>query len=473
MVGTQTTIEVDNRIERYAVQAKEAGLPRDQFANLLQGGYVAIDGMLPFHAACRLADKVDGPEYVALGGKRGPGKSHTIMAQVGLDDCQRMPRLKVLFLRKIQKAATESLEDLIFRVFRYTPHTFANNRVKFDNGSRIIIGGYKNSSDIEKYLGIEYDLIVLEEATQIDEDKKDKLRGSLRSSKPGWRPRIYMSTNADGIGLKWFKAMFIEPARQNIQHISKTWFLDVSHIYNPFVNQEYHDWLDTLKGALRKAWRDGDWDAFAGMAFPQWNYDEHVIEPFDIPDHWLRWRAIDWGSANPFACLWLTRDPDTRRIYVYREAYKAGLTTRQQARLIVDMTPPHERTEFTYADPAMWAKQNKDDQYFTSVDEYKAEGVLLTRADNDRINGKRKVDNALAILPDGMPGVQFFNHCTHVIEQMSTLARDEKKPEDVDTEQEDHAYDAFRYGLTNERKVDKKPPPKQARVNPLAGVKGL
>ncbi len=449
------TVKADKRMARMAEAAKAAGCPRDQVERFITSGYVPLEGMLPFHAAAREADKVGGPEWIALGGKRGPGKSHTTMAQVGLDDCQRVPGLKGLFLRKIQKAARESLEDVIRRVFMYTEHSITADGVKFSNGSRILIGGFKDEKDIEKYLGIEYDFIVIEECTQISETKKDKLRGSLRTSKQNWRPRIYMSTNADGIGLLWFKKMFIEPYRAGKQTITR--FFDVTGIHNPFINPEYEAWLDGLKGALGKAWREGDWDAFAGMAFPSWNRERHVIKPIEIPESWTRWRAVDWGYAAPFSCHFYTRNPDTKRVYVYREAYQAELTTKQQARKILDLTLPNEKITFTFADPALWERKDREGEVFTSADEYRKEGVPLTKADNDRLGGKRKVDEALADLPDGEPGLLIFENCTHMIEQLETLPLKEGT-EDVDTRAEDHAYDELRYALTNERSTSKEPP---------------
>jgi Phage terminase large subunit len=464
------TIKADERIERMLTAMRDAGLPRDQAEQFTRAGYIPLEGMLPFHAAAREADKQGGPEWIALGGKRGPGKSHTIMAQVGLDDCQRVEGLKVLFLRKIMKAARESLDDVVRQVFRYTPHTPTADGISFRNGSRIIIGGFKDEKDIEKYLGIEYDIIVIEECTQISETKKDKLRGSLRTSKSKWRPRIYLSTNADGIGLSWFKKMFIEPFRKGIERLTR--FFDVTHIYNPFINPEYQSWLDSLTGPLGKAWRDGDWDAFAGMAFPQWNRERHVVQPFEIPNHWIKWRSTDWGFASPFSTHWYTKDPDTRRIFVYREFYGAGMTDRQQARGIRDMTPD-EIIFVHYADPALWERKNRDDEVFSTADEYKKEGVVLTKADNDRLSGKRKVNNILADLPDGEPGLQVFETCPHMIEQFSSLAADERNPEDVDTDQEDHAYDDCRYALTNEKRIEQKGAPKQDGRHPLAGVKGL
>jgi len=467
----QPTIQVTPEIERMAIAMRDAHLPIDQAERFISAGYVPLEGMLPFHAHAREADKSGGPEWIALGGKRGPGKSHTIMAQVGLDDCQRVNGLKVLFLRKIQKSAAESLEDVVLKVFAFTPHTPKMDGVEFPNGSRIIIGGFKDEKDIEKYLGIEYDVIVIEEATQITETKKEKLRGSLRTSKPNWRPRIYLSTNADGVGLLWFKKMFVEPSRKGIKGITR--FLDVTHIRNPFVNAEYEAWLDGLTGALRKAWKDGDWDAFAGMAFPNFSYERHVIKPFEIPDEWIKWRAVDEGTAAPFCCLWFTRDPGTRRIYIYREVYQAGLTSKQQAERIVEMTLPSEQIAFTYADPALWITKNRAGEVFSSADEYKKYGVPLTKGDNDRLSGKRKVDSALADIGDGEPGMQLVDTCTHAIEQLSTLARDERNPEDVDTRAEDHAYDPIRYGLTNEKKTQERPRPPQAFVHPLANMKGI
>jgi phage terminase large subunit len=465
----KTTIKADEKIERMLIAMKKAGIPRDQAERFTVSGYVPLEGMLPFHAAARQADKQGGPEWIALGGKRGPGKSHTAMAQV-MDDCMRVDELKFLFLRKIQKSARESFEDVVRRVFLYTPHTLTQEGLKLPNNSRAILGGFKDEKDIEKYLGIEYDGIAIEECTQISESKKDKLRGSLRTSKPHWRPRIYLTTNADGIGLLWFKKMFVEPARAGKETYTR--FFDVSHIHNPFINPEYNAWLNGLTGPLAKAWRDGDWDAFAGMAFPQWNREKHVVQPFDVPSHWVKWRATDWGFASPFCTLWLTKDPDTRRVFSYHEFYAAGLTDRQQARGILDMSPRDEVYSFNYADPSLWERKSFEGKIFSTADEYKAEGINLTRGDNDRLQGKRKVNNLLADLPDGAPGLQIFDTCPHLIEQLSTLSADEHNPEDVDTEQEDHAYDTLKYGLTNEKKAEQSP--RQAVVrHPLAGVRGL
>ena len=464
-MATQT-IKADNEIERMAAMAREAGMPRDQVERFTQAGYIPLPQMMAFHAAARLADWSGGPVEIGLGGSRGPGKSYASMAQVGLDDCQRVAGLKVLFLRKVMKSAAESMDDLTRQVFRYVPHSFTAQGVEFGNGSRILIGGYKDERDIDKSLGIEYDAIVQEESTQLTEDKDEKLRGSLRSTKPGWRPRRYHTTNADGVGLAWFKKKFVTPAREGRETLTR--FFDVTFRNNPFLNVEYTDWLEGLKGPLGKAWRDADWDAFAGMAFPMWNYERHVVKPFDIPESWVKWRGVDEGFAAPFCCIWLTRNPDTKRLYAYREAYAAERTLIQQAQMIKDMTPPMEKIAITYADPAMWQRKNAQGRVFSSADEYASQGVTLTQADNNRISRKRKFDSILSDGLDGEPMLQVFENCTNLIEQVSTLPRDPNNPEDVDTNAEDHAYDAACYGLTNVP-AQSRPEPKRQQVDLLAG----
>jgi phage terminase large subunit len=439
--------------------ARASGCSEDQAGRFLSYGYVPQPKQWLFHAAARACDLPGGPTMVGLGGARGPGKSHAILAQIGMDDCQRREGLKFLFLRKIQKAAKESMEDLIGRVFRYLPHTYkpSESRILFPNGSRIIIGGFKDEKEIAGYLGIEYDGIAIEEATLISESKLDMLLGSMRTSRDDWRARMYLSTNPGGVGHNWFKQRLVIPMRQHTE--TGTRFIFSTYRDNAFLSPEYRAYLENLKGPLGKAWRDGDFDVFEGQAFPTWDYDAHVIDPFEIPEEWTRWRSIDWGFSAPMCCLWHTRNPDTKRIYTYRELYRTMLTTPRMCDLIKEYTPPAERIAFTYADPSMWSKKNVGNIVTTTADEFRSFGVPLTRADNDRLSGKRKVDEALGNLPDGLPGLQIFSTVENLIRTLPILTFDPHNPEDVDTAEEDHAYDGLRYGLTNMKLATYKPAP--------------
>ena len=464
-------------LENYLRTAKQAGNPADQVRNFVDAGYVALPHMLPFHAAARQADETLGPFWIGLGGARGPGKSHAELAQVGLDDCQRFEGLKWLFLRKIQKSAGESLEDLVGRVLQSVPYEFSASagRVDFPNtGSRIVVGGYKDEGDIDKYVGIEYDGMVIEELNQISEKKVTALRGSIRTSRTDWRPRSYVSFNPGGIGHLMVKEHFVLPHRTGRQHKflgGLTAFFPSTYRDNPFLDAGFVDYLEAIPGPLGKAWRDGDFDTFEGMAFPSWNQELHVIEPFVIPEVWPKWRAVDWGYAVPFSCHWYAKIPGLDRIYVYREVYGPGLVDAEQAVLIREMTPPHEQISITYADPSMFNKRKWLGLDKSSADEYRENGVILTPANNDRIAGKRKVDNRLAMRPDGLPGIQFFSNCHHMIRTLPALPLDEHNVEDVDTDAEDHAFDELKYSLTNERVHI--PQQQRQTVSPLTQVQHL
>jgi phage terminase large subunit len=283
--------------------------------------------------------------------------------------------------------------------------------------------------------------------------------GSMRTSRDDWRPRMYLSTNPGGIGHHWFKSRLVLPARTHKE--TNTRFIFSTYKDNAFLNSEYIQYLEGLKGHLGRAWRDGDWDVFEGQAFPMWNYDEHVIPAFELPEDWFKWRGIDWGFTAPFSCLWAARDPDSRRIFVYRELYRTGLTVPKQTQFIREYTPPTEKIAITYADPSMWAKKTQSDIITTTADEYAMGGVPLTKADNDRLAGKRKLDALLSLALDGLPGIQIFENCENLIRTLPALTYDPAHPEDVDTEQEDHGFDSLKYLLTNTNQGQKQAPRQQ------------
>src|SRR6266513_914756 len=104
-------------LERYLAVGRESGCPQEQMANFARAGVVLQPRQLAASAAARLCDRTDGPTAVGYGGARGGGKSHWLLAQMGADDCQRVPGLKCLLLRKVGKANTENLEDLRLRIF--------------------------------------------------------------------------------------------------------------------------------------------------------------------------------------------------------------------------------------------------------------------------------------------------------------------------------------------------------------------
>ena len=148
---------------KFCVDAKRAGMPRDQVENFLRAGYYPQAKQMIFHAACRAADSPEGPKEIGMGGARGGCKSHSMFAQLTLDDCQRYPGLKVLMLRLVGKTQKEASRDLMEKVLHMRPSRYTYNRssgeITFPNGSRIILGHFRTEADIDKYLGLELSLI--------------------------------------------------------------------------------------------------------------------------------------------------------------------------------------------------------------------------------------------------------------------------------------------------------------------------
>ena len=200
-------------LERYLLLGRQAGCTREQMDNLVMAGVFLQERQLAASAAARLCDAPGGPTAVGYGGARGGGKSHWLLAQMGADDCQRVPGLKCLLLRKVGKANMENFEDLRRRLFLGLKHEFSAYRgvLTFANGSRIIAGHFQAEKDIDAYLGLEYDVIGIEEATTLSARKHQDITTCCRTSKSDWRPRIYSTSNPGGIGHAWYRAKFITP----------------------------------------------------------------------------------------------------------------------------------------------------------------------------------------------------------------------------------------------------------------------
>ena len=440
--------ELTDLIEKITKKAKELDCPEDQIINFLTRKYIPLNWQWQFHKLAREADKDEGPVKIGIGGARGPGKSHAVFSQVTLDDCQRIPKLKALFLRQTGKAARESFEDLLLRVlvgkikFSYNK---ANNVLSFPNNSKVILGGFQDEKDIDQYIGIEYDLIAVEELTQLTQDKVDKLLGSMRTSKSEWRPRLYASFNPGGIGHQFVKKVFIQPFYENQQ--KETRFVPANYKDNPYLNKEYVSYLENLTGALGKAWREGSWDIFEGQYFAEWSREKHTTPPFPIPETWKRFRAYDHGRENPACCLWFALDYNGR-CWCYRELYVTGQNVDQISQEINRLSG-NEIYQYSIAGRDIFAKTGYVGKWGeeTLAQTFARHGITFLPASIRRVDGWNMVHQYLNWNEHQSPKLIFFNTCYNVIRTFPALIHDDIKPEDLNTKGEDHAQDATRYFL--------------------------
>lgn len=421
------------------------------------------------HAACRECDKPAGPTQVGVGGARGPGKSHSTFAQAAVDDCQRFRGLKVLYLRRIQKNAKEQFEDLRRAVLSNVSHRFTNNVLHFtETGSRMFLGHFNKESDIDQYLGIEYDLIVIEELTTLSKTKHQALLDSNRSSKPGFRPRIYATFNPGGVGHAWVKKVFVEPERHKRE--ADTRFIRGTVEDNVFNNPEYVKNLDKNTGWRLRAYRHGDWDIAAGQFFSTWRYERIVKTDLQIMPGADVWCSLDHGRNHP-TVVYLMSEYDGK-VRVIDEHWRRFALPSEHAEDIKAMLARHGLTvddlSIFVAGHDVFADRGEESKK-TIADQYKQHGIKLTRANNDRVNGAARLLELLGrdemrtgqgeAVPEIPSQIEISDQCKKLIDNIPALQHDPHRPEDVlkvniDDEGEggDDPYDALRYGLMVRKK---------------------
>ena len=441
----------------YLRHARAAGCPDDQTAHFAAACYTAQAKQLLFHAACRQCDRPDGPTQIGFGGARGGAKSHAMLAQIALDDCQRQPGLKALLLRKVGRAAREGFEDLRGRVLATVPHDYRRSHgiLTFPNDSRIVLGHFHDESDVDAYLGLEYDVVGVEEATTLTFSKYRTIRTCCRTSKPAWRPRTYTTTNPGGVGHAWYKATFIQPWKTGKE--TDTRFIPSTVDDNAFVNRDYAATLNTLTGWQKRAWRYGDWDIAAGQFFTTYRSDIHVLDrPLLIPPNWLVWLAMDYGFTHYNVILLLALDLDGNVYVVDELAERRWLVPRHATALGAMIArhgiAPSRLSPFVAGRDCFAARPTEAGSI---ADQWQAEGWNLDPANDDRINGAAEVLLRLGDADAGIPPrLRISPLCARLIDCLPALEHDPHRPEDVlkwDTDDDgnggDDAFDALRYGL--------------------------
>lgn len=441
----------------HAYEQAVSVLAVDQRKNYERAGIILQPKQVAMAKAARLADVSGMPDEIGIGGSRGGGKSFNVFSQVAVDDCVRFPGLKVLYLRRTAKAGQEQMQDLVQSTLRHVDCEPKATRIDYANGSRIVIGGYKDDKEAMKYQGIEYDTLVIEELTQLSEHTYKTLRLSARSSK-GWRPRNYNTFNPLGIGHMWVKKRFIEPYRKG--EASRTVFIPSTVDDNVFNNPEYVENLEDLSGAELKAYRYGDWDVASGAYFENWHHESHVIPTLaSVPYHWRVVGAMDAGFSH-WNMTYLIAEDDDGNKYVFHELahrkhHPSDIAPEIHAALAGYGLHIGHVSPFVVGTDAfrMVAGQQQ-----TVAEQYSTYNIMLTPADmspGSRIAGWQLIARLMGDPRNGKrPQLFITQNCRRLIEALPYAERDPRNPEDVrkwDTDDNgnggDDPLDGVRYGL--------------------------
>ena len=398
---------------------------------------------------------------VFYGGARGGGKSYAMLVDP-LRYCDKQHH-RALLIRRTMPELRDLInhsQQLYSKAYPGAKWREQEKEWRFPSGARIEFGYAENLTDALRYQGQSYTWIGIDELPQYPTpDIYNFLRSSLRSVDPQIPVYMRATGNPGNVGSLWVKEMFVDPSESNkrfnveiptpmgVKKISRK-FIPAKLQDNPYLMQtdDYYAMLASLPEVQKKQFLEGDWDAYESSSFPEFSRQVHVIEPFDIPRNWMRFRAADWGYSSPACCLWFAVDYDNN-LFVYRELYTKRNTADIFARKVLEMEDG-EYIRYGILDSSTWARRG--DIGPSIAETMIQEGCRWRQSDRSprsRISGKVEVHKRLRVDEDtGYPSMFIFSNCLNLIRTLPMLPVDKNNPEDVDTTADDHAYDALRYG---------------------------
>lgn len=358
---------------------------------------------------------------------------------------------------------------------------------KMPGGARLKFVYLERDSDAENYQGHNYTRIYVEEVTNFPlPGPIDKLRATLRSGS-GVPVGMRLTGNPGGPGHNWVKARYIDPAPQGYKIITEQTEVEIDgvkrivsldRVYIPsrlgdnmLLMRNDPTYVLRLRQSgseqLVRAWLEGDWSIVDGAYFEEFDESLHVrpssLIKYATPQT-LRFRAFDWGSAKPFSVGWyavcdgLWGDLPRGAIFKYREWYGAkapnvGLKMEagQVADGILKLEEENERIRWAVADPSIFIRNGGP-----SINELMFK-CRWRKADNKRQPGWQQIRHRLAGV-DGVPMLYIGDRCEDTLRTLPVLQHDDKDPEDLDTDGEDHAADELRYACMS-RPWSPAPPP--------------
>jgi hypothetical protein len=367
--------------------------------------------------------------------------------------------------------------------------TIVEDEIRFWNGAKIYLCHCKDEKDIYKYQGAEIHVLLIDELTHFTESMYRFLRNRVRmvgvsvpSQYAGQFPRILCGANPGNVGHLWVKATFVtsgQPVEMRMMPANDggmlRQYIPARLEDNPSMTVDDPGYEMRLEGlgsaALVQAMRWGDWDVVEGAFFDCWDAKRHVVTPFEVPKDWTRFRSGDWGSAKPFSFgwwavvgekfrtpqgVWLPRGclvryrewygcqpgkPNTG-LKLHAEKVGEGIWTREQS---------DPKLSYGVLDPAAFSEDGGP-----SINERIRIGsgskIYFRPADNKRVpargamGGWDQMRGRLVGDDDGLPMIVCFSTCGDSIRTIPALQHDPLKPEDLDSDMEDHAADEWRYG---------------------------
>ena len=420
-------------------------------------------------------------KHTAYGGARGGGKSWAVRDKAKRL-CLRYEGIKILIVRRTYpELINNHIEPLKNDLSGIAEYIKTEKVFLFPNGSAIKFGYCNGDDDLEQYQGAEYDVIFLDEATQLQEMWIRKITACVRGVND-FPKRIYYTCNPGGVSHQYIKRLFIDRVFEDGENPEDYLFIPARVTDNEALMKSQPDYVSQLKALppkLREAWLYGRWDIFEGQFFEEFRTSPdleqcalagitaeqakeqhrftHVIKPFDLNSRekrgWHLFRSYDFGYHKPFSMGYWAMDYDG---VLYRIAEIYGSTgtpdeglrwsPHEQFRRIREFENSHpwfRNREFTdsIADPAIWDR-SRGESIARTAENY---GIYFTPGDHTRIPGWMQVHYRLQFDENGYARMYVFETCKDFIRTFPLMRYSASMPEDLDTHLEDHLPDEVRY----------------------------
>lgn len=413
---------------------------------------------------------------VLYGGSAGSGKSFALLA-----DPMRYfsnPAFSGLLLRR----TNDELRELVYKSQELYPRAYPGAKWQekksqwtFPSGARLWMTYLERDEDVMRYQGQSFSYIAVDELTQYATQYAwSYLKSRLRTTDPDLPIFLRATSNPGGPGHQWVKKAFVDPApagkafeatdietgevlrypdshEKAGQSLFSRRFIPALLKDNPYLAEDgaYEANLLSLPEHQRRQLLEGDWGVAEGAAFSEFRIDTHVVEPFDIPDNWRRFRSADYGFSSFSAVHWYAIDPSFDTLIVYRELYVSKHTGRDLGRAVCE-AEAGDKISYGILDSSCWHARG---QLGPSIaEEMIAMGCRWRPSDRSagsRVAGKVRLHELLKVNEvTEMPGIVFFDTCRQIISDLPVIPSDPKGSDDIDPRYaSDHAYDSIRYGI--------------------------
>ena len=377
-------------------------------------------------------------KYVAYGGARGGGKSWALRRKIVLL-ALNYPGISVLLIRRTLPELRENhIRPLLSELSDVCTYSDSKKCFEFPNGSRISLGYLDSDNDLLRYQGQEYDIIALDEATQLTEYQFQTLKACLRGAND-FPKRMYITCNPGGVGHAWVKRLFIDRDFRTGERADEYRFIQALVYDNKVLlsqNPDYLGQLESLPPSLKDAWLCGKWDEFEGQFFPEFDYYTHTCDVFSLEENIRKYCCIDYG-LDMLAALFVAVDSSGRAV-VYDEIHKENLIVSRASELIKEKM---DGVSMVIAPSDLWSRQKDSGKSIAEL--FSENGVYLTKLKSSRIDGWMCL-RELLVKKDGLI---IMRNCTNIIRCLPLLMHDKKRIGDssVNPHAITHAPDALRY----------------------------